>query len=231
MRQVADAWHLLNNLAQAVERVIGRHHSDLRQPLTSHDDRTEDDPAPAGRDRAELDIRGRPRPLVARTRERHQQIHERIERGDSLLAIARDLKLSRGTVSRFALAAEVDGLLIAAIHRPTLIDDYRLYLHHRWMQGRTNASAPTREIQRLGYRGDIDTVRRHLEPYRDGAIPATAPSPHLTVRRVTDWIMRRPEHLTDLEQKGLDELCERNPALATTVVRPPPGAHDPQSPQ
>ncbi|MFE6268261.1 hypothetical protein ACFVQ9_05650 [Streptomyces goshikiensis] len=85
------------------------------------------------------------------------------------------------------------------------------------MQGRTNASAPTREIQRLGYRGDINTVRRHLKPYRDGAIPATAPSPHLTVRRVTDWIMRRPEHLTNLEQKGLDELCERNPALATTV--------------
>ncbi|MCX5174321.1 ISL3 family transposase [Streptomyces virginiae] len=216
-RQVADAWHLLNNLAQAVERVIGRHRADLRQPLASHDDRTEDDPAPAGRDRAELDIHGRPRPLVARTRERHQQIHERIERGDSLRAIARDLELSRGTVNRFARAAEVDELLIAAIHRPTLIDDYRLYLHHRWMEGCTNASALTREIQRLGYRGDINTVRQHLKPYRDGAIPATAPSPHLTVRRVTDWIMRRPEHLTDLEQKGLDELCERNPALATTV--------------
>ncbi|MGW6949079.1 transposase [Streptomyces xanthophaeus] len=41
--------------------------------------------------------------------------------------------------------------------------------------------------------------------------------PHLTVRRVTDCIMRRPEHLTDLEQKGRDELCERNPALATSV--------------
>ncbi|MFE5681553.1 ISL3 family transposase, partial [Streptomyces erythrochromogenes] len=216
-KQVADAWHLLNNLAQSVERVIGRHRAELRQPLTRHDDRTEDDPAPAGHDRAELDIHGRPRPLVARTRERHEQIHERIERGDSLRAIARDLELSRGTVTRFARAVEVDELLIAAIHRPTLIDDYRLYLHHRWMEGCTNASAPTREIQRLGYRGDVNTVRRHLKPYRDGAIPATAPSPHLTVRRVTDWITRRPEHLTGLEQKGLDEPCERNPALATTV--------------
>ncbi|WUA47488.1 ISL3 family transposase [Streptomyces sp. NBC_01367] len=216
-KQVADAWHLLNNLAQAVERVIGRHRADLRQPLTTHDNPTGGDPTPEGHERVELDIHGRPRPLVARTRERHRQIHERIERGDSLRAIARDLQLSRGTVNRFAHAAGADELLIAAIHRPTLIDDYRIYLHHRWMEGCTNASALTREIQRLGYRGDVNTVRRHLKPYRNGAIPATAPSPQLTVRRVTKWIMRRPEQLMDVERKGLDELCVRNPALATTA--------------
>jgi DNA-binding NarL/FixJ family response regulator len=108
-KQVADAWHLLNNLARAVERVIGRHRADLRQPLTAHDDGTEGDhPVCEGRDRPELDIHGRPRPLVTRTRERHQQIHERIERGDSLRAIARELQLSRGTVNRFARAADVD---------------------------------------------------------------------------------------------------------------------------
>ncbi|MEU3051366.1 ISL3 family transposase [Streptomyces sp. NPDC006984] len=215
--QVADAWHFLNNLAQAVERVIGRHRADLRQSLTTHDGRTDNAPTPEGHDRTELDIHGRPRPLVARTRDRHQQIHERIARGDSLRAISRDFQLSRGTVNRFARAEEVDELLIAAVNRPTLIDDYRLYLHHRWMEGCTNASALAREIQRLGYRGDVNTVRRHLKPYRAGAIPATAPSPHLTVRRVTGWIMQRPEHLTDVERKGLEELCERNHVLETPV--------------
>ncbi|MER7540937.1 ISL3 family transposase [Streptomyces sp. NPDC097704] len=215
-RQVAEAWHLLNNLAQTVEHAIGRHRADLREPLTSHD-RTEDGPPHEGPDHGDLDVHGRPRPLVARTRERHQQIHERIERGDSLRAIARDLHLSRGTVNHFARAADVNELLIAATHRPTLIDDYRAYLHHHWMEGCTNASALTREIQRLGYRGNVNTVRRHLKPYLNGAIPATAPLPRLTVRKVTDWIMPRPERLTDVERKGLDEPCERNPALATTT--------------
>ncbi|MEV6313604.1 transposase [Streptomyces sp. NPDC051840] len=69
----------------------------------------------------------------------------------------------------------------------------------------------------LGYPGNVNTVRRHLKPYRNGAIPATAPLPRLTVRKVTDWTMRRPECLTDVERKGLDELCERNSALATTA--------------
>ncbi|WP_432758526.1 transposase [Streptomyces virginiae] len=35
-QQVADAWHLLTNPAQAVERVVGRHHTSLRQPVTTH---------------------------------------------------------------------------------------------------------------------------------------------------------------------------------------------------
>ncbi|MFJ3673360.1 transposase [Streptomyces sp. NPDC090106] len=133
------------------------------------------------------------------------------------MARTRELRLSRGTVLRFARAADVEQLLVAATHRPSVIDDYRLYLHHRWMEGCTNAAALTREIQQLGYRGDINTVRRHLRPYRTGTIPTDAPLPHLTVRRVTDWIMRRPEHLTDTESKCLDELCERSPALATTT--------------
>ncbi|MWA08266.1 transposase [Streptomyces sp. BA2] len=39
----------------------------------------------------------------------------------------------------------------------------------------------------------------------------------MTVRRVTGWIMRRPEQLTGTERKCLDDLCDRSPALATTT--------------
>ncbi|MFE5143528.1 hypothetical protein ACFRDV_38785 [Streptomyces fagopyri] len=211
---MANAWHLLHNLAEAVERVAGRHRADLREPLTVRANQDDIRP-PAGvgpTSIGELDVHGRQRPLVARPRERHQQIHERIERGDSLRAIARELRLSRGTVLRFARAADVEQLLVAATHRPSVIDDYRLYPHHRWIEGCTNAAALTREIHQLGCRGDINTVRRRLRPYCTGTIPTDAPLPHLTVRRVTDWIMRRPEQLTDTDRKCLDELCERSPA-------------------
>jgi hypothetical protein len=151
-------------------------------------------------------VHGRQRPPAARSRERHQQIHERIERGDSPRAIARELRLSRGTVLRFARPADAEQLLVAATNRPSVTDDHRLHPHHRWMDGCTNAAALTREIQRLDHRGDINTVRRLLRPCRTGTIPTDAPPAHLTVRRVTDWITRR-----------LDELCERGHTPATTT--------------
>ncbi|MER5418144.1 hypothetical protein [Streptomyces virginiae] len=93
---------------RAVRRIIRRHRPDLQPPLTSHDDQPESSPVPEGRDRDELDINRRLRRLVARALERLLQIHERIERGDSL---ALGLHLSRAMVNRFAHAAKVDELL------------------------------------------------------------------------------------------------------------------------
>ncbi|MFD5088481.1 transposase [Kitasatospora sp. NPDC058406] len=98
-QQAADAWHLPHNLAEAVERVVGRHRADLREPLDLGEERDEM-PRSGAAGSNELDVHGRPRPLVARTRERHQQIHERIERGDSLRAIARELRLRKCWVIR-----------------------------------------------------------------------------------------------------------------------------------
>ncbi|MFF4465193.1 transposase [Streptomyces mirabilis] len=63
------------------------------------------------RDRAGvIDVHGRRRPLAAPRPERYQQIHERIERGDSLRAIARELHISRGTILRFARATNTEQL-------------------------------------------------------------------------------------------------------------------------
>ncbi|WP_442815183.1 transposase family protein [Streptomyces sp. NBC_01298] len=90
---------------------------------------------------------------------------------------ARRLVCGNGQCDRRTFAEQIPGLTHRHARRtdaPTAqLTDVALFLG-----GRPGA----REIQRLGYRGDVNTVRQHLKPYRNGAIPVSAPLPHLTVR-------------------------------------------------
>lgn len=58
-----------------------------------------------------------------------------------------------------------------------------------------------------------------LRPYRTGTIPADAPLLRPTVRRVTDWIMYRPEHLTETGRERFDRLRESRSEHLTLDVR------------
>ena len=55
--------------------------------------------------------RSRAGALASRIRERHHRIHEQLAAGKGIRQIAADLKLSRGTVRRFARASQVEDLL------------------------------------------------------------------------------------------------------------------------
>lgn len=71
-----------------------------------------------------LDVRGRPRRIVATIRERHREVHELLTQGRSLCGISRDLDLDYYAVRRYANTANVDELLVKLTQRRTLLDDY-----------------------------------------------------------------------------------------------------------
>ena len=65
-----------------------------------------------------------------------------------------ELQLARGTVRRFVRAANVEELIAAPrAGRPSVLDDYKPYLHERWNAGVTNAGTVYLEIVEQGYRG------------------------------------------------------------------------------
>lgn len=94
--QVADRWHLWDNLCQHVERLVAAHHACLPEPVV---------PAPEGPDRG--DPVGQVVPhwpdtvRIEHTRQRYDQTHELRERGLSMRAIARKLDLNFKTVRRY----------------------------------------------------------------------------------------------------------------------------------
>jgi DNA-binding NarL/FixJ family response regulator len=181
--QVADRWRLWHNLGQAVERVVARHRAALRSPdaqSSAQPDLTTRStvlPAPAAvapRDRTDR--------VARRTRDRFRLIHDLLDQGMSLRAIATQLQLSRGTVRRFARAEHPEQLLVnnGTGYRTSLLEPYKPYLHKRWAEGATNATALAAEITTHGYTGGFTVVRDYIRRLRAAAprqAPPTTPAP------------------------------------------------------
>ncbi|MGW3108450.1 hypothetical protein [Streptomyces sp. NPDC001100] len=160
-------------------------------------------PAPAA---AMLDVWGRERRLVTRTRERHAAVGHLLEDGRTLEEICRTLRLDRSTVRRFARATSVDELLVKATNRSTILDEYKPYPHQRWNEGCYNSTQLHQEIAALGFTGSIQTVRRYLRPFKAATAAPPVPRPAPRPCRIVRWIMVDPGNLTTDDVADLKEI-------------------------
>jgi hypothetical protein len=108
---------------------------------------------------------------AVRARERHAAVHALLAEGVGIKEIGRRLGLARGTVRRFARADTVEELLTrnGTGRRPSLLDEFKPYLHERWNAGYTNASALLTEITARGYQGGATLLRHYLHQFRTAA--------------------------------------------------------------
>ena len=231
--QVADRWHLWHNLAEYAGKTVARHRSCLTEPAPGGAGAASP-PGAVGQEadqheqeEANMGIPGGPGGgggtqgrLATRTHERHAAIHELLAAGESLHAISRILGLSRPTVRRFARAASPADLLAESI-RESGLDPFKPYLHQRWNEGLTDATALHAELHQRGYTGSVRTVRRYLAPLRHGtAAPDPAPAVP-KARQITRWLLTCPDHLTPEEQAQLAAIrgqCLHIDALAGHVA-------------
>ena len=201
--QVADRWHLLRNLAEAVERAVARHKPCLR-----------DEPAPPAPDRLPAPAAEGPR--AQRTRDRHAQVHAALGRGMHLTQISAILHLDRTTVRRYATAASPDELLPdGPVRRGSLLDPHRSYLDQRWGEGCHRPDKLLEEIRERGYCGSARTLRHYTAPLRKASAcpaPPAAPAP----KKVAAWILTPPGSLTTGDRAALARITGRCGELATT---------------
>lgn len=226
--QVADRWHLWHNLGQVVERAVARHRVALRPASTSASTNTEATPSTTPPPSAPTPIVSKPPAphdrtdrTARRTRDRHQRVHDLLNQGVSLRSIATQLRLSRGTVRRFARATEPEQLLV---HNDTgystsILEEYKPYLHHRWDQGCRNATHLYAELTARGYTGGATIVRDYIRQLRSAAprttAAAPAPSAPPSVRQATSWLMTNPNHLDTGHCDQLTAILNHSPELAT----------------
>jgi transposase len=203
--QVADRWHLLHNLAEAVERAVARHRSCLRDPAARLEPTPAVPAAPEGQ-------RGRA------TRDRHARVHAALARGLTITQVSRDLQLDRKTVRRYAATADADALLAdAPASRADLPDPHLPYLHQWWEEGCTSTDQLNEELRARGYRGSLRTLRRHTAALRQAATaPARPPAP--ASKKVASWILTPPGSLTAEDRDALAAVTARCPELAATCT-------------
>jgi transposase len=213
--QVADRWHLWHNLAEHVEKEVARHRGCLSEPEPElQSPAAEPVPDLQRAAAAAAAARTEDSTLARRTRERYDQVQALRGQGKGIKPIMRELHLAKETVRRFYRASSVDELLAKTRdRRPSILDDYKPYLHQRWNEGCANVWQLHAEIRGQGYRGGYGTVRDYLQPFRAlAAAPPATPAPP-KVRDVTGWVLRNPDSLSDDEQLKLKQVRERCPHL------------------
>ncbi|WSD30381.1 ISL3 family transposase [Streptomyces sp. NBC_01744] len=208
--QVADRWHLWNNLGDAAERAVARHRQCLRVLVPEPAGEEDDEPAPPEETPVSPWQSHR---FANRIRARHATVHALLEAGHSRRSIGRRLHMTHRTVKSLADAVKPEELFRGQwqYNRTSALDEYKPYLDGRWNDGCTNAWRLWEEIVPLGYLGSYGIVSAYIRKKRTSPRPVTAQPP--APRVVTRWILSRPESLTEIEQLRLKAVLANCPEL------------------
>jgi transposase len=205
--QVADRFHLWQNLVKAAEKCVAAHRACLAEPEPGPVAAPEPGPS-AGPQRPEPAGK-----YADRARRHHAIVHDLLAQGRGLREIARHLGWGLHTVQRYARAATWQELADGRWQqpRPSKLDPFKPHLDQRTGQGCGNGAQLFREIKALGYDGSYSVVRGYLDQRRPAKAPLVPAPP--TVRDVTGWLTRHPDSLTDDERPQLQALLDRCPEL------------------
>jgi len=170
--QVADRWHLLVNLREALQRVLDRLRPELNALLPAIFSAKPTEPPV---------LRHRPRsPAAEDTRQaltqKRKALHAKIQRlhhqALPVRTIAHKLGKSPTTIYKYLAMSEFPQNIVRK-HIASILDPYHDYLNQRWHEGCRNASQLWREIQQRGYPGTYRQVSRWAYERRSTPAPTT----------------------------------------------------------
>ena len=240
-QQVADRWHLLKNVREAIERFFERHLPVITEALKPIDpDPGTVDASTAGTPDATTTLEPTvqesppppptsPRQEVACTKrrrrvERFEQVHELHRQGTPIRQIARDLSMSRRVVRRYLRCEQCPDWRPGRATRSAM-DAHREWIDACITQGRINACELHGELTSKGVRLSYATVRRYLtkrlgragktRPRVNAAKPKPTPPP--SPKQLSfDWV-RRSEKRTVEAQTRLDAIRAVSPDLTVAL--------------
>ena len=242
-QQVVDRWHLLKNLREVLERVLGRVHESLKQrqqasgpPVRTRTRRQRTKPEQVASNMARF-----------RREARYQDVLALYQQGVPVLRIAEDLHMSRTTVRKF-VAAGAFPERATTLRSKSILDPYVPYLQQRLAQGPANASQLWRDVREQGFLGGYKVVARWLqaqgwqlrkgrysqarrmpEPVRLVSAPGTPPlqeqeqpeQAKASLRATLEEPVESPRHLVWLLLRDPARLSEKEEHMLTFIRQEP----------
>jgi transposase len=230
--QVADRWHILKNLTEALERLLTRQHHFVREAAAPTTPPPQPPPTPQPQVEAPLPRPtflppSRPHPGVAARRDKALALYTEAVRlkGEGLSAeeVAPLVGKSRRTVHRWL---QMNGFRERTRCRRSALDAHLPHIITRWEEGCRNVSELWRELVECGYGGSYVSLNKYLHR-KPGPPPAAQPQGGKSTRVRPDpplmsvpsprravWMLLKPEGLKEAEPQVVENLCRLSPEVA-----------------
>ena len=230
-QQVADRWHLLTNLREAVERLLGRRAASLREAARTPGEAPMVDAHPITDTYASqlklniwqrLGIQRRAARLA-----RYEEVMRRRQLGETYKAIGRAMNLDQRTVSKFVSSGSFPERAPRS-RGPTLLDGHGQYLASRVAEGCVSAPHVWHELQAQGFAGSLYTVRSamarvhagasHGQGEKHAARGIACPSSRQAFAWLVGWHGKRAAERKSFDQQCfVERLCKIEPAIAVAA--------------
>lgn len=232
--QVADRFHLLQNLAEALELAFTAHARELREAEQARRRAAAAGGAPVRPDPPPSPKR--PLAMAAARRERRMETHRRVwelwREGWPGGDIARHLGIGRTTTYRHLKSEAFPERKGRSDAGRSSVDPWGAWVVARWNEGQHNGRQMLRELRGRGFVGNYATVLRYLNrlraaqgtaiPHRPRTRPGpplvAAPKRVLTPRTAARAVLRRPERRSDEDRALLAGMRVHSPVLDAAVV-------------
>jgi transposase len=232
--QVADRFHLLQNLVEALEQVFHTHRTALvavndairGQGVALADGTVAVAVPPAPPTGQEKTAQRR-----ARRVECHQQVWALREHGWPGHAIAAYLGIGKSTVFRYLRTVTLPERTRHADRGRSILNPYKPYLLERWNAGCRDALRLYGELQQRGYPGSYPTVARYVQRLRQAQGQAPRPRPPrpslpvvaeprrplLTARQAAWLVVQRAESRSEEATQPLAQLRAQHVEVAEAI--------------
>jgi transposase len=234
--QVADRFHLLQNLREALNQVFSTH----SQALEAVNALGHQQPVPLPDGAMAVPVPPHDIPLPAQQRAvqrqaRRQALHTQVwalhRQGWTAPAIAQHVGMSLRTVQRDLQRATFTGRKRRSDRGESGLNPYKPYLLERWNAGCYTAMRLFRDLRQRGYGGGYGVVAAYARRLRQAQglppghrrprqpLPAVAERPYqpLTPRRATWLVLRRETKRTDAATQQLTALRAQQAEVAEAM--------------